>query len=260
MNRPSSIFACSTLLASMSLAVACSDDDPAVGAPPDGGAQPDASSVEEDAAANDSASPGTSCSAALQTALGPVDAVSTGEVTVLATDGASKTLFVDATAGDPTTSLTKPRVYIDLSAGARVEISDVTAAKATSWDLAIKRSNLFTNGGDGGPGQGGSKLVSKAEEAVTAADATDLTVEEFVDETCTPIPDRSGRGVKTSFDDWYGYDQSSNHLTPVEGTYVVRGGTGKLFKVRIVDYYATPDGGTNGAAARYTLRVTPLDG
>jgi HmuY protein len=257
MNRSSAIFVCVAGLLASGAVVACSDDadDTPTNVTPGSDA---ASSADTSSPTPDADEPG-SCAAALQTALVPVDKVSNAEVTVLATDGSTKTLFVDASAGGAAQAATEPRVYLDLSASSRIEISDIAAASSTNWDLAVERSYLFTNGGQGGPGQGAAVFLSGKDEAsVSADDAAGLIEEKFVDDTCSAIPDRSGRGVKTTFDDWYDYDEATNHLTPVDGTYLVRGGTGKLFKVRLLDYYATPDGGTGEAGGRFTLRVTPL--
>ncbi|MBX3259645.1 MAG: hypothetical protein KF782_08120 [Labilithrix sp.] len=261
MNRSTLIIACLSSFLALAGAAACSDDDstaatdsPDAGADADGGALPG-----EDGGGADDGGGGGSCEAARQTALLPVDEVSTAEVTVLSEEGATKTLFVDATAGGAAGAATEPRVYVDLSTGSRVDISDVAAASSTAWDLALERSYVFTNGGDGGPGQGAAVYVDKPEADVTAADATGLVTEKFFDEDCNQIPDRSGRGFKTTFDDWYDYDLSTNKLTPFEGTYVVRGGTGKLYKVRIVTYYANPDGNVGEVSGRFVLRVTPLD-
>lgn len=262
MNRSTLIIACLSSFLALAGAAACTDDDStAVTAGPEA----DAGAVEGDARlpSDDGGGPRDggegSCEAARRTALLPVSEVSTADVSVLSEDGTTKTLFVDATAGGPAGAATQPRVYVDLATGSRVDVSDVAAASSTAWDLAIERSYLFTNGGDGGPGQGGARFVSKAEADVTAADATGLVTEKFFDEDCNPIPDRSGRGFETSFDDWYDYDMATNKLTPFDGTYVVRGGTGKLYKVRIVTYYANPDGSVGEVSGRFVLRVAPLD-
>ena len=112
------------------------------------------------------------CSAAIRMALGPIDKVSTGAVSVLATSGTVRTLYVDASAGGFGVSDTYPRTYVNLETATQVAITDKQAPSSTAWDLAIKRPVLFTNDGDGGPGMGGTKVVSKAFNQVTAADAT----------------------------------------------------------------------------------------
>ncbi|MBX3218378.1 MAG: hypothetical protein KF850_40610 [Labilithrix sp.] len=261
MNRSTLIIACLSSLLALAGAAACTDDDStAAAAGPEAGAGADNDDAALPGDGGGSSDGGDdSCEAARRTALLPVSEVSTAEVSVLSEDGTTKTLFVDATAGGPAGAATQPRVYVDLATGSRVDLSDVAAASSTAWDLAIERSYIFTNGGEGGPGQGGARFVSKAQDDVTAADATGLVTEKFFDEDCNQIPDRSGRGFKTSFDDWYDYDMETNKLTPFDGTYVVRGGTGKLYTVRIVTYYANPDGGVGEVSGRFVLRVAPLE-
>ena len=202
---------------------------------------------------------GTSCTAAAEQLLGPIDAISTGAVTVLSEADGTKTLFVDASAGGTQGASTNPRLYLNLETASRVDETDKTAPTSTGWDLAIKRPILFTNSGDGGPGQGGALLVAKPFDDVTAADASGVTLatESFFDADCTAKVDATG-AVKTSFDGWYDYDRATNVLTPHDGTWLVRGGTGKLYKLQILSYYATPDGGAGQSGGRYTLKVGAL--
>jgi hypothetical protein len=214
-----------------------------------------------DAATSDAGiTDGGGCSSAMQELLKPVDAVSPAEVTVLASDASVRTLFVDATAGGSQQAAQSPRVYLNLESGTKVQLSDVAAKSSTEWDLAIKRPVLFTNVGHGGPGQGGAVfLPGKGFAEVTAADGADKTyaTETFLDTECNPIVDQIG-SVKTSFDGWYDYDTSNNSLTPRAGAWLVRGGTGKAYKIEILSYYATPDGGVGQAGGRYTMKVQAL--
>jgi hypothetical protein len=202
---------------------------------------------------------GTSCTAAAEQLLKPIDTVSTGEVSVLSDSAGIKTLFVDAAAGGTAGAATNPRLYVNLETTSRVSVTDKTAGASTGWDLAIKRPILFTNSGDGGSGQGGALLVSKDFDSVTTADASGKTFapESFFEADCTPKVDATG-AVKTSFDGWYDYDTATNVLTPHAGTWIVRGATGKLYKVQILSYYATPDGGVGQSGGRYTLKVGAL--
>lgn len=212
--------------------------------PGDGGGKKDASA---------------SCTAAAEQLLKPIDTVSTGEVTVLSESAGIKTLFVDATAGGAAGAATNPRLYLNLETTSRVAVTDKSAAASTEWDLAIKRPILFANSGDGGSGQGGAVLVAKDFDAVTTADTSGKTFapESFFEADCTPKVDATG-AVKTSFDGWYDYDTATNVLTPHAGTWLVKGATGKFYKVQILSYYATPDGGVGQSGGRYTLKVGAL--
>src|SRR5262249_17813204 len=145
-----------------------------------------------------------------------------------------------------------PRVYLDLAAGARVAVTDRSAGASTAWDLALKRPVLFTNSGDGGPGKGGAVYLDKPFAQVTTAAASGMFFppERFFDADCNPLLDAMN-AVKTSFDGWYDYDVASHKVTPAMGTWLVKGATGKLYKVQFVSYYATRDGGEGMAGGRY---------
>lgn len=258
MKTMASLFVLTSLLAG------CSSSSETTDSPPDGGGGTPEAAAPIDAAI-DTSTPTpdggpASCSAAEEALLKPVDTVSTGDVTVLADAAGIKTLYVDASAGGPQGAATNPRVYVDLATGSRVGVSDKAAKTSTAWDVAIERPILFTNSGDGGAGQGGAIfLAGKDFDAVTAADASGTTfaAESFFDEQCVAKVDPTG-AVKTSFDGWYDYEQSTNQLTPKSGTWLVRGGAGALFKVAILSYYAAPDGGVGQSGGRYTLKVGAL--
>ena len=236
--------------------VACGSDSSGA---EDGGA--DGGAATHDAATIDTDATGAGrCAAAAEQLLLPIDLVSTGEVTALTAIPGRKSLYVDASAGGSAAQSMNPRIHLNLETGTKVGETDRTARASLAWDLAIKRPILFSNGGDGGPGRGGAVfLPGKDFEAVTAADAAlqAFAGESFFEADCTPKLDATGV-VRTSFDGWYEYDDTNNTLTPAAGTWLVKGGTGKLYKVRFLSYYATPDGGVGQAGGRYTLDVGAL--
>ncbi len=235
-----------------------------------GGSPTDAASTGADlamagpdmAVGPDMAKPASMCTAAVEQLLEPVDMVSSGVVNTLSDTGGVKTLYVDATAGGIMPAKPHPRLYVNLGTATRVQVSDVGARTSTGWDLALKRVVLFTNDGDGGPGMGGSLSVNKPFEQVTAADAMgqSFTTESFVDADCNPMMDPIGE-VLTSMSNWYDYDQQTNLVTPAPNTtWIIRGGTGKLYKLAIDSYYSLPDGtmGMEPASGHYKLRVAAL--
>ncbi len=231
--------------------VACSSSSSSTPAPASssGGEEADAGETTEDAGAT----PGTQCSAAREQLLVPIDKVSQAQVSIVSTSGNVKKIYVEAAAGGQAGAAKNPRVYVDLSTGSRVDVTDKSALTSTAWDLALKRTVIFTNGGDAGPGQGAGGDALKAFDAVTAADATKAKPEKFFDAECNPQTDPIG-GPATTFSDWYEYNQANNNtVTPRDTTYVVRGGTGKLFKVKILTFTANPDGTTNRTATGYFL-------
>ncbi len=223
-----------------------------------GGGEPDAGSPPRDAGADGDGGP--SCTAAREQLLKPIASVSTGEVTVLADVAGVKTLRVDGSAGGAAASSANPRLYLNLETATKVSVTDKTAEASTEWDLSIKRPILFTNSGDGGSGLGGAVFLAGSDfDGVTSANATGKTFakESFFDAECNPQVDPTG-AVKTSFDGWYDYDPASNTLAPRTGTWLVKGGKGKLFKLEIRSYYASSDGGVGQAGGRYTLRIGAL--
>jgi hypothetical protein len=178
---------------------------------------------------------------------------------VVSDESGVKTIYVDASAGGQQAAPENPRVYLDLVAGARVDLTDPEARTATTWDLSLKRSVIFVNGGDGGPGQGGSVfLAGKSFDEVTQASADALEVEDFFSEDCIANLDPM-QAVKTTFSDWYNYNEATHQLTPKAGVFVVRGAGGAFFKVEILGYYGKPDGALNGmAGGRFVLKTAAL--
>lgn len=202
----------------------------------------------------------SSCNAAIEQVLKPIDMVSTGDVAIVSESGGVRTLYIDASAGGPNVAEMNPRVYVDLSTAKRVDISDVQARTSTAWDLALRRYVMFTNGGTGGPGMGGSLVVGKAFDQVTAADAAGKTfaVEAFVDQDCNQNMDPLG-GILTTMSDWYDYNQQTNTVTPKKNfTYIIRGASGKLFKLAILQFYGLPDGGTGSSGGHFIVQVGAL--
>jgi hypothetical protein len=200
-----------------------------------------------------------SCSAARAQQFGALETVANGAVQVLDDAAGVKTLYLDATAGGQNGSATHPWLFIALSTGTKVEVSDVTSLQSVTWDLAFKRASIYVNGGEGGPGMGASAFLDKDFASVTRADATsaDFISEEFFDDDCNPIVDVTGV-PSTSFSTWYNYDPATHVLSPVSGTWLVRGATGKLFKLRFESYYATPSGGMGSASGAYLLEIGAL--
>jgi hypothetical protein len=232
-----------------------------------GGGGPDAAHFEDvsplDSAADDErtvdGAPGN-CTDSREQLLQPIDAISSGEVMVLAGSPAVRTVYLDASAGGTQAAGANPRLYLNLETATKVAVTDRTAPSSLDWDLAIKRPIVFTNSGDAGAGRGGAVfLEGKDFDAVTAADVAgkELFAESFFESDCAPKVDATG-AVKTSFDGWYDYDQTTNSLSPRHGTWIVRGATGGVHKVQILSYYGALDGGAGQSGGRYLLKVAAL--
>ena len=200
------------------------------------------------------------CTAARATALGANDSVSSGAVSVVSNSAGVTTLYVDATAGGMTDAAMNPWIFVSLDSGSKVAVTDLSSVDSTAWDLALKRAQIYTNSGDGGPGSGGAMLLDKAFDDVTRADAADATFvpETFFDGDCNPNIEMATGALYTSFVDWYAYDEGTHVLTPAAGSYVVRGATGKLYKLVFENYYATPTGAMGSASAEYLMKYEAL--
>jgi hypothetical protein len=200
-----------------------------------------------------------SCSAARAQQIGAIASVSTGKVQLLSDTAGVKTLYVDATAGGQASAATHPWTFISLATASKVELDDPSSLHSLAWDLAFKRALIYGNGGEGGPGKAAAAFIDKDFASVTSADATDVELysEKFFDDDCNPYVDVTG-ATSTSFSTWYNYDEASHMLSPVSGTWLVQSASGKLFKLRIDSYYATPSGGTGSAGGAYLLEIGAL--
>ena len=246
--------ASATLL--VAAAAACSTT---TASPPSSGQPVDAGGATED---EDSGIPagGTQCTAARKTHLVPIAKVSTGEVKVVSSADGVTTLYVDASAGGATEAARSPRVYIQLT-GERVDVNDNDAFTSADWDLALKRVDIFTNGGDAGPGKGGAAMVSKDFDDVTAedADSAEIEAEKFFDEECVGRKDEA-EFIITTFSGWYDYQVGGGPSVRPRVSFIVRGADGtSRYKVGIVSYTGKSDGSTDGpATGRFILKVASL--
>jgi hypothetical protein len=242
---------------------ACSSTTVTQAAPDGGGSTApggtDAGEAGADLPLQDASMGANTCTSARDQLLVPIDKVTTGTVSVVSDSGGVKTLYVDASAGGANNAIKNPRIYVDLGAGTKLDLTDKTAPMSTAWDLALKRDKIFTNSGDAGAGMGGAAQIAKTFSSVdnASANAEPLFVEKFFDADCNPQLDVT-QTVSTTFDDWYNYDQVTHIPSPKDVTYVVRGGTGKKYKIALESYQGEADGGTGMATGYYLIKVSAL--
>lgn len=198
------------------------------------------------------------CTAALKQSLSLVDAVSESEVVALETSP-ELLLYVDASAGGLSGTDQFPWVYVSLVRGEAVALTDLEALSSRAWDLALKRFVLRTNGGDSGPGAGGALRLTLPWESVEKATLGEraLPTEQWLDEDCN-LTTGETQELLTTFSGWYQYDAGSHRLTPLEATYLVRGGDGALYKLAVLDYYANADGSHGTRDGHFKLRIAAL--
>ena len=160
------------------------------------------------------------------------DAVTDGSVSIDVGEGGVVTATIDASAGGSQESRDNPFVYIDLDAGALVEITDVDSLSDTTWDIAFKRVVIRTNGGDSGPG-GVSMAKSSGvpfDEVDGDTDFSAFETDVSFDQDCVPYVDPIGNVLAainylnvdnpTGSASWYSYEGG---VSPVaDDVYVVR--------------------------------------
>ncbi len=206
-----------------------------------------------------SMSPPRPCSGALKQSLGLVDDVSTAPVSTVDETASERTLFIDASAGGIEGQDEHAWVYVSLAEGAPVALTDLEALESRGWDLAFKRFLVRTNSGDSGPGAGGAVRIALDWEAVDSSTLgnTALPTEEWFDEDCA-LEVGVNDDLITTFTGWSEYDEEEHVLNAADVTYIVAGADGALYKVAILDYYATPTGAHGKTAGNYLVRVAPL--
>lgn len=120
----------------------------------------------------------------------------------------------------------------------------VEDSASTEWDIALAGTNILTNSGVSGPGDGGALILDIAFEDVTIAPSEGYNVDT---DTLLAIPTGTDNG-------WYHYtgDQPPTHaILPLENkTIILKTGDGQYYaKLRILSYYeGNPDTSTESFA------------
>jgi len=129
-------------------------------------------------------------------------------------------------------------VYFDFSSGTVVS----TSRDSLDWDLAFKRTDILTNGGDTNPaGAGGAVDLGEIplSEAVPPADGylADATDDE--------------NGVENpALHKWYNYNWTTHIITSKNHTYALKTGTAEVVLLTFVSYYSD-DGSPGCVTFRY---------
>ncbi len=156
-------------------------------------------------------------------------------------------------------------VYLDLGNALQVTPADPTSE--TTWDLAIKRTDIRMNGGSSGAADVGlhdlkatdwSAITSIPDDAEYHTDTADALA--FV---TYPPAERTGDaacGGINSDNGWYYYSgfcddgQGTHAITPRDVVYVLHGRNGQYWKLRMLSYYDS-----NGNSAHPSLEFSPLN-
>ena len=134
-------------------------------------------------------------------------------------------LVVDASADDAW-------VYINSFDRTVVDVEDPMNSDA--WDLAIRRTQIQTNGGSSGTGHGGAKV---AQEAQWDALLSTQTIGFSTDREMEPgRPNATSYSGHPELSEWYDYNPQTHAVTPKEAIYVLRTGEGDYTKMQVLDY------------------------
>ncbi len=138
----------------------------------------------------------------------------------------------------------KDWAYFDFSRGTVV----ATSQENLDWDLAFRRTDILTNGGETNPdGLGGAVDLDEIplEEASPPADGylADATHEE--------------RGLENpALHSWYNYNWTTHTITSKNHTYAVRTAAGEVALLTFVSYYCD-DGSSGCITFRYLYPIGP---
>jgi hypothetical protein len=191
----------------------------------------------------------------LPTAYRLVAEVSTGTITL--TDNAGvKSGRIDATAGGLANAPDNPMIYVNLKTGTKVDVNDIQARTDSTWDIALKRSSLRTNGGDSGAG--GRTLTTVTGDdlgEVTAVPASTFVDDDFADGNCEPVTLEGGEPM-SAFGQWYDYDEATHAVSPKSEVYVIKRPDGTHSAFRFTTYYGNPASPMSGA--NYIIELKQL--
>jgi hypothetical protein len=117
-----------------------------------------------------------------------------------------------------------------------------TDSNSTKWDVAFRGTNVLTNGGTSGPGQGGAQVYTGTFESLTTAPTTGYT---------------SDATAALATAGWYSYNATTHVVTPVAGRILtIRTATGKYAKLEVMSYYQNAPAAPTSASPSgyYTFR------
>lgn len=155
-------------------------------------------------------------------------------------------------------------VYLDLNNA--LQVTPTNPANDSSWDIAIKRTDIRMNGGSSGSMDVGLHDLLRGDwSAITAvpADAEfHLDSADALAFVSFPEPEETGRaacGSINSDNGWYYYSgfcddgNGAHSITPRDVVYVLRGRDGLYWKLRMLSYYDNA-----GTTAHPSLEFAPI--
>lgn len=122
--------------------------------------------------------------------------------------------------------------YLSLRDGASVTITD--ASSDLTWDLGFSRTQIRTNGGTSGSGNGAAVETSAADLAALGMAPTDgFEPDTMLSAGAPGSPEYSGNPALAT---WYDYDESTHAVSPRPVVFAVRTADGHAAAIRILSY------------------------
>lgn len=146
-----------------------------------------------------------------------------------------KTYVVDAT--NPT-----KWVYFSFNSGDTLKVID--PLNSTDWDLAFKNTNIRTNSGKSGKGQGGAFLTNTQNASgFSTLVSVPGDVQFTYDDTMKVIVymGYANDTVNSALYSWYSYDHLTHLIVPSNNIYIIKTASGKYAKLWIKNYYKDSD-------------------
>ena len=138
----------------------------------------------------------------------------------------------------------KDWAYFSFSRGTTV----ATSQESLDWDLAFRRTDILTNGGETNPdGLGG------------AVDLGEIAIEEATPPAGGYLADATDdeRGLENpALHSWYNYNWTTHTITSKNRTYAVRTATGEVVPLTFTSYYCD-DGSSGCITFQYARPVAP---
>lgn len=151
------------------------------------------------------------------------DTVNDGAVTVMEESGIASA-SIDAASGGVAMASEESFVYLDLDAGAKLQLTDVQAYENEEWDIGFRRTKIRLNGADSGPGAWQAASTGSDWEGATNPPGADAEWfrDDFVDEHCEVTTGPRGK-VEFGFAQWYDYDSLSHGVSvPDQAVWALR--------------------------------------
>ena len=211
------------------------------------------------------------CDPELITLLPLNDAVTSVQASAQAS-GDVYTMAIDASGGGIYSYAQEPWVYVNLSRGEIVYISDYAALSSTDWDIALRRYVIRLNGGVSGPGCAalapvtGQTFDGLSQVPENLDWQTDTYIENWPGSCGSLETDISGFGqpdapmINAAWE--FGQTLCSCSVCPTHTPMIINTATGAQAKLEVAGYYPGQDSDINscsGSSANITLRWQMLD-